>query len=71
MAYNFGSMSQFDDANSVADPLILVAAKAIKLKPYQGAMYQSLRAPVAPLNARFNKEKFEIYNRSYTTEGGT
>jgi len=70
MAYNFGSMSQFDDANSVADPLILVAAKAIKLKPYQGAMYQSLRAPVAPLG-RFNKEKFEIYNRSYTSEGGT
>lgn len=67
MAFNLGSMTKYDDANSAAHPTILVAAKGIKLQPFKGAFFQAMSAPLALLKTK----DFEVYNRSKTTKGGT
>lgn len=67
MAFNVGSFTMYDDSNSIADPTVLVAAKAIQLAPNKGAFYQSMSAPDAILKT----VDFEIYNRSKQTRTGT
>ena len=65
MAFNLGAMTQFSDTNSIADPMVMVAAKAISLAPGKGAFYQAMMDPLAALP--LNTESFEIYNRTKTS----
>ena len=69
MAFTIGAVSQFSDTNSIADPMILIAAKAIELGRYKSQFYQAM---VAPLVAKqLNTPSFEIFGRSKTAKGGT
>ena len=66
MAFNFGTVTEFDDANSIHDPIVLAAAKAVDLPRFKGVFYQMMGAPQAPIS----QKKFEIYSRSKTARGG-
>jgi len=69
MAFEVGQFNEFDDANSVADASILVAASAIKMGNYKSAFYQSMAAPL--VTQGLNTVDFEVFSRSKTTKGGT
>ncbi len=64
--FNFGAVSEFSDAESIASPIIAALAKTIKLPRFKGAIYQLMGAPMVPI-----KEKaFEVYSRSKNTRAG-
>jgi len=67
MAFNFGTHSQYDDASTIADPVIAVAAKAIQLPRNKGAFYQGMGAPQIGIDTI----DFEVYSRSKTARAGT
>lgn len=67
MSFLVGMFTQWDDPNSIMDPQILITAKAIQLAINKGVFYQSLGAPVAPIQ----DVEFEIFNRSKTAKAGT
>jgi hypothetical protein len=65
--FNVGTVTQFDDVNSLMDPQILIAAKAISLGMNKGAVYQLMNAPLVPLaNGRF-----EVAGRTLTAQKGS
>jgi hypothetical protein len=66
MAFDVGTVTQFDDPNSIMDPQVLISAKAVNLGINKGKFWNALSAPIAPLM----DVVFEIYNRTKTTKGG-
>ena len=66
MPFNFGMVTEFDDPNSIHDPIVLAAAKAIQLPRFKGVLYQLMGAPQAPIT----QKTFEIYSRSKSTRNG-
>ncbi len=66
MAFNFGTVTEFDDANSIHDPIVQAAAKAITLPRFKGVFYQEMGAPQAPVISR----EFDIYSRSKSARNG-
>lgn len=66
MAFNFGSVSEFADANSLPSPVIAALAETINLPRFKGAIYQRMGAPVAPIT---NKQ-FDVFSRSKNTRNG-
>ena len=66
MAFEVGQVCEFYDVNSKADPVILVAAKAINLPRNKGAFYQAMSAPQMSIT----QKEFEIRSRSKTVRDG-
>lgn len=66
MAFNFGQISEFSDANSLPSPVIAALAKSINLPRFKGAIYQRMGAPTVPLKAK----QFDVYSRSKNTRNG-
>lgn len=66
MSFLFGTHTMFDDPASIADPVVLAAAKAIELPRNKGAFYQRMGAPAAAINT----VDFEVYSRSKTARAG-
>ena len=62
MAFYVGQINEFTDPNSKADPVILVAAKAVTLPRNKGAFYQAMSAPQLSIT----QKEFEIRSRSKT-----
>lgn len=67
MAFNFGTVTQWDDANSIMDPQVAVIAQAIQPAMNTGNFYQSMVAP----DVAIDNEQYEIYSRSKTSKSGT
>lgn len=66
MSFNFGKVTEFDDTNSIHDPVVQAAAKAITLPRFKGVFYQEMGAPQAPVISR----DFDIYSRSKSARNG-
>lgn len=66
MAFYVGQINEFTDPNSKADPVILVAAKAVTLPRNKGAFYQAMSAPQLSIT----QKEFEIRSRSKTIRDG-
>lgn len=66
MAFDVGQVNEFYDPNSKADPVILVAAKAINLPRNKGAFYQAMSAPQMSIT----QKEFEVRSRSKTIRDG-
>ena len=66
MAFYVGQINEFTDQNSKADPVILVAAKAVTLPRNKGAFYQAMSAPQLSIT----QKEFEIRSRSKTIRDG-
>jgi hypothetical protein len=66
MSFNFGTVTEFDDTNSIHDPVVQAAAKAITLPRFKGVFYQGMGAPQAPVISR----DFDIYSRSKSARNG-
>jgi hypothetical protein len=66
MSFNYGTVSEFSDANSIANPVISALAKAIQLPAFKGALYQKASPPMVPIK----QKTFEVYSRSKTTRNG-
>jgi len=64
--FEIGTVTEFSDVNSIMDPQILIAAKAVKIPYNVGAVYQMMRAPMAPIA----NDKFDVYGRSVTSQLG-
>ncbi len=66
MAWEIGPVHEFYDVNSKMDPVILTAAKAVKLPRNKGAFYQAMNAPQVAIT----QKEFEIRSRSKTVRDG-
>jgi len=66
MSFNFGTVTEFDDTNTIHDPVVQAAAKAITLPRFKGVFYQEMGAPQAPVISR----DFDIYSRSKSARNG-
>lgn len=66
MAFNIGLTTEYDDANSILDPLVLSAAQAVNLGFNQGRFWQAMGAP----SQAITQKVFEIYSRSLTSLSG-
>ena len=62
MAFTLGKVTDFDDANTILTPEVLVTAKAITLPTNKGVLYQSMSAPQRAIT----QKEFEIYSRTAT-----
>lgn len=67
MAFDTGIFTDLDDANTIADPEILVRADAVKLPMNLGRFWNDMMG--AP--AMESNRKFEIYSRTETQRAGT
>ena len=67
MSFETGLFTDLSDANSIADPVVLVAAEAVKLSPFLGSFWNSMPMFTEPTSNR----KFDIYSRSETQRAGT
>lgn len=63
---DIGLHTQYDDPNTILDPLILGMAKEIELGAWEGTIWNRLGAPKQAIT----QEKFEIYDRSRTALTG-
>ena len=66
MAWEVGQVNEFSDVNSKMDPVILTAAKAVKLPRNKGAFYQAMAAPQLAIT----QKEFEVRSRSKTVRDG-
>lgn len=66
MSFNVGTITQYDDVNSILDPEVIVAAKAITLPANKGRFYQMMQAPARAIA----NMAFKIYSRSKTALNG-
>lgn len=66
MAFDIGLITEFDDAVSIFDPDVLIAAKAVKLAYNQGIFWNLMKAPSKALEGM----AFEIYGRGLTVLTG-
>lgn len=66
MAFNFGRFNEFTDVLSIADPVMMAAAKAIQLGPWTGAFFQACGAPTTTIATK----AFKVYNRTKTSRSG-
>ena len=57
MSFDTGIFTDLDDANSIADPMVLVRASAIDLPMNKGRVWEDARTHEDPDSNR----KFEIY----------
>ena len=67
MSFETGLFTDLSDTNSIADPVVLVAAEAVKLSPFLGSFWNSMPLFTEPTSNR----KFDIYSRSETQRAGT
>jgi len=67
MSFETGILNDLSDSNSIADPVVLVAAEAVKLSPFLGTFWNDMPMFVEPSSNR----KFEIFSRSETQRAGT
>jgi hypothetical protein len=67
MSFETGIFTDVDDANSIADPIVLIRAKAINLPKNLGRVWED--ATIAP--EQESNRKFDIYSRSETPRAGT
>lgn len=66
MAFDIGLVTEFDDAVSIHDPDVLIAAKAVKMAYNQGSFWNLMKAPSKALEGTI----FEIYGRGLTALSG-
>lgn len=64
--FGIGLITEYDDAVSINDPMVMVLAAAIQLAALQGVFFQAMGAPAEAIT----KRKFEVYGRSLTTQTG-
>jgi len=67
MSFELGIFTDLDDANSIADPMVMVRAAAIKLPMNKGRVWEDAAIETDPDSNR----KFDIYSRSETPRAGT
>lgn len=67
MSFELGEQTEFDDANSIADPVALALASAITLPKTKGVFWQMCALLTEPIAQR----AFKIYNRTQSTRNGT
>lgn len=67
MSIEFGYFSEFSDSVTKGDPVMMAAAKAVNLGPYEAAFYQSM----GKLPKALTQKVYEVYTRSRTPRGGT
>jgi hypothetical protein len=67
MTFATGIVNDLSDSASIADPVVLVAAEAVKLSPFLGTFWNDMPLFTEPTSNR----KFEIFSRSETQRGGT
>jgi len=66
MAFNYGTVNDFSDTNSIGDPVIAALAKVIKLPRFKGNLFQRMGSPIVPIT----QKQFDVYSRSKTTRNG-
>lgn len=66
MAFDFGQVSEFSDANSQGNPVIAALGKVIQLPRFKGVVYEMMGAPMVPIS----QKQFDIYSRTKTTRNG-
>lgn len=69
MAFNVGTITEFDDPKTISDPAVFVTAKAIKMAARKSAFYQMMTAPLTGFKPY--TQAYEVYSRSKTAKGGT
>jgi hypothetical protein len=67
MSFKLGSVDKWTDPNSIMDPMVMIAAKAISLGANQGAFWDACEAPMDAIRT----QEFEIYSRTSTSQDGT
>ena len=67
MSFETGIFTDLDDAESIADPMVMVRASAIDLPMNKGRIWEDARVKEDPDSNR----KFEIYSRTETPRAGT
>jgi hypothetical protein len=67
MSFETGVITDLSDANSIADPVVLVSAAAVKLPSCLGRLCNDMRE----FNEGEANRKFDIYSRSETQRAGT
>ena len=66
MAFDIGLVTEFDDPQSIQDPIVAANAKAINLPSNVGVVWGAMRAPTFGLTGK----TFQIYGRSKTDRTG-
>ena len=66
MAFDIGLVTEFDDPQSIQDPIVAANAKAINLPSNVGVVWGAMRAPTFGLSGK----TFQIYGRSKTDRTG-
>ncbi|MBP8661506.1 MAG: DUF5309 family protein [Mesotoga sp.] len=66
MGFNIGLHTEYDDPISILDPLVLIAAKRVKMGAHKGALYNAMKAPTQSITQKV----FQIYGRSFTERKG-
>ena len=66
MAFEFGAFNEYSDSVTIADPVILAVAKAIKLGNWVGKFFEAMPAPAVTITTK----DFEVYSRSKTSRDG-
>jgi hypothetical protein len=67
MAFELGTITDLSDANSIADPIVLVSASAVKNPINLGRFWNDMRG----FQENESNRKFDVYSRSETQRGGT
>ena len=67
MAFETGAITDMSDANSVADPVVLVSASAVKNPIFLGRFWNDM----SEFNEGESNRKFDIHSRSETQRAGT
>jgi hypothetical protein len=66
MSFETGVFTDVSDANSIADPIVAVAASAVKLPINKGKIWNDL----VPFIEQESNRKFDIYSRTETQRSG-
>jgi hypothetical protein len=67
MAFETGVFTDVSDANSIADPIVLVSASAVKNPINLGRFWNDM----SEFNEQESNRKFDVYSRSETQRAGT
>lgn len=66
MSFETGVITDLSDANSIADPIVLVSAAAVKNPEFLGRFWNDM----TEFNEQESNRKFDIYSRSETARDG-
>jgi hypothetical protein len=67
MSFELGIFTDQSDSTTIADPVVLAAASAVKLPPNKGRFWNDM----GPFTEPTSNRRFEIYSRTDTQRNGT